>query len=218
MKINNSTVLKIGISVTMVAIAFVMSVVVTQMGPNVSETTSAGMDMPLSYTSEKSSIEKVKQTAQFVVKVPTKMPSSSLKEVYADKDGSGVMILYSDPNLKSISHIGATNIASAEMVLTMGKKDFNPIPTAKDKDVPPIRLGVIYPNGTEKVTGYIPQTPASFISVKINGIDGIGYESKPDDVGNVQPATIRWWDNKTLYTLYGHMSVQELVKIAESMK
>ena len=218
MKKNSKTALKIGLSVTLVAIAFVMATVLTHIGPNMDETASAGMSVPISQISEKSTLEKAKQEAQFVMKVPTKLPSSALKEVYADKDGSGVMILFSDPNLKSINQIGGADIGSAEIVLTMGKKDFNPIPGAIDKNVSPMKISSIYPNGTEIVNGYLPQTPADFVPVTINGISGIGFESRPDDMGNMQPATIRWWDNNTLYTLYGHTSVQELVKIAESMQ
>ncbi len=156
---------------------------------------------------------------QFLYKgIPIKLSLSSLKEVYADKDGSSVLILYSDPHMKSVNQIGGVDIGSAEIVLTMGKKDFNPIPAAKDKNVPPMQIFTKYPNGTEIVNGYIPQTSADFVSVTINGIDGIGLESKSDNMGNTQPATIRWWNNNTLYTLYGYTSVQELVKIAESMQ
>jgi hypothetical protein len=215
---NSKTAVKIGISITLVAIAFAMSMVVAQIGPKMNETASAGMSIPISNISEKSTLEKAKQNAQFVMKVPTKLPLSSLKETYADKDGSSVLILYSDSHMKSINQIGGADIGSAEIVLTMGKKDFNPIPAAKDKNVPPMEVFTKYPNGTEIVNRYIPQTPADFISVTINGIDGIGFESKSDNMENMQPATIRWWDNNTLYTLYGYTSVQELVKIAESMQ
>lgn len=203
----------------MVAIAFAISVVVIQVGSTGDKTSSVGMSVPISDISDKSTLEKAKQNAQFAMKVPTKLPMSSLKEVYVDKDGSSVMVLYSDPNMKSLNHIGGVNIGSATIVLTMGKESLNPIPSAKNKDsVLPMKLSTLYPNGTEKIVGYIPQTPASFVSVTIKGVDGIGFESKLDDVGNLQPATMRWWDNNTLYTLYGYTSVQELVKIAESMQ
>ncbi len=214
----SKTTLKIGISTTLVAIAFVMATVMTQVSPNIDAITSAGMSVPISHISEKSTLETAQQKAQFAMKVPTKIPSSALKEVYVDRDGSGVMILYSDPSMKPINQIGGADIGSAEIVLTMGKKDFNPIPAAIDKNVLPMKIVSIYPNGTEVIKGYVPQTPADFVSVTINDMGGIGLESTSDDAGNVYPSTIRWWDNKTLYTLYGHASVQELVKIAESMK
>jgi len=214
----SKTTIKIGIAATLVAFAFVMATVLTPVGSNTDVTGSVGMSVPISHISEQSTLEKAKQTAQFMLKVPTKLSSTALKEVYAEKDGSGVMILYSDPNMKSINQIGGANIGSAEIVLTIGKEDFNPIPGATDKNIPPMKMTTIYPNGTETIDGYIPQTPANFVSVTINDIDGIGFETTTDDAGNVHPATIRWWDNKTLYTLYGHTSVQELVKIAESMQ
>ena len=213
----SKTTIKIGIAATLVAIAFVMTTVLTPIDSNM-DVTSPGMSVPISHISEKSTLDKAKQNAQFMLKVPTKLSSSALKEVYAEKDGSGVMILYSDPNMKSINQIGGANIGSAEIILTMGKKDFNPIPDAMDNDVLPMKMITRYPNGTETIDGYIPQTSADFVTVTINGIDGISLESTSDDAGNVYPATIRWWDNKTLYTLYGHTSVQELIKIAESMQ
>jgi hypothetical protein len=216
--LKSKTTLRIGISTSLVAIAFVMATVLTQVSSNIDATASAGMSVPISQISEKSTLDTAKQKAQFAMKVPTKIPSSALKEVYADRDGSGVMILYSDPSMKPINQIGGADIGSAEIVLTMGKKDFNPIPAAIDKNILPMKIVSIYPNGTEVIKGYVPQTPADFVSVAINGIEGIGLESTSDDAGNVYPSTIRWWDNKTLYTLYGHTSVQELVKIAESMR
>src|SRR3989344_3708660 len=95
----SKTTIKIGIAATLVAIAFVMATVLTSIGSNMDTTASAGMSVPISHISEKSTLEKAKQNAQFMLKVPTKLSSSALKEVYAEKEGSGVTLLYSDPSM-----------------------------------------------------------------------------------------------------------------------
>lgn len=218
MKTNfKQTSIKIGFSAMLVGFAFVLATIVTPLNLHDHNAISVGMSSPISQLAEKTTIENIKAKTQFA-KMPSYLPtSSSIKDVYVEKDGSGALILYSNSDLKPINHIGGTDIGSAELVLTMAKKSINPIPSLTKKDVPPMTITWKDENGVEHIK-YIDQSPPDFISINVNGVQGIGLASKADDSGIIQPATIRWWDNTTLYTLYGYTTLQELVNIAKSIQ
>jgi hypothetical protein len=210
------TIIKIGFSTTLATFAFVLATIIAPLNAHDHDAISAGMSTPISQLAEKTTIGNLKAMAQFE-KTPSNLPSSSIKDVYVEKDDSGALITYSNSNLKSIHHIGGADIGSAELVLTIAKESANPIPHLTQRDVSPMSITWKDESGVEHVK-YVDQSPADFISINVNGAKGIGLESKDDSSGVIQPATIRWWDNTSLYTLYGYTSVQELVKIAEAIK
>ena len=220
MKKNNQkqTTIKIGFSAMLVGLAFILATVLVPDDASLDKTRAAGISIPITQLGEKIILDEARQQSQFAIKVPTNLPQSSMKDVFSDKNGTWTLILYSKPGIQSINRIGGTEIGSAEIVVAMEKTMQNPILGTKSKTIDPIKVTSIDHNTGEQTVTYIEQTLADFIPLTVNGVEAIGLESLTDDSGEVQPATIRWWDKDTLYTIYAHVPLKELVSIAESMR
>lgn len=208
---------KIAMGVVMVILAFaVFSVIDMPVAENI---VSAGLARSLSEGAYKVSLEEASQLTQMRILTPDSLPqSTTLKDVYVDRGETGVIILYSSPDLKPISKIGATDIDSAEIAVTMTKKQNNPIPGVKNMEGHTMEAIVTYANGTQVTKNIEQSLPIEYVDVTINGVEGIGFETRSDYSGQIYPASVSWWDNNVLYRVHSHLPMDELVKIAESMK
>lgn len=177
--------------------------------------TAPAMTVPEWYLGKKVSIDEAKQNAKFDMKVPTALPeSTSLKNVFLSEDANRALILYSNPTMKVIKGPAGTLSISAEIVIEMGSMETNPIPGLKEP-IPPIRVFVQEADRPELEVAQIPQD-ADFTFVTINGIEGVGRETKVAG-GIHQPASIAWWSNNTYYIISADLPLQALLRIAESM-
>ena len=173
-----------------------------------------GLFLPESYLGDKLTIQQAK-TAQVDMKIPTALPeSTTLTQVYADKDRSNIFVLYSNPTMKNVDRISSISIPKTTIIVHMEKMENNPIPYAR-AELPPLTI-TVEEEGKPAQTILVEQTPPPLVTVKVNGVDGFVLEA--DEKSNRPLSKISWWENNTLYNISADLSIPRLVNLAESMQ
>jgi hypothetical protein len=147
--------------------------------------------VPLSNLGNSTSLQNAEATAGFPLALPSSLPPDTLlSDVRVPEQGQLVTLLYGNPALQSLS------IYPAQIAIAISQSPDTII---------------------DAVPAYLPQ---GYVRVSVGSSPGFArapYDC-PGMVGMLEPGQLQWWKNGTRYSIFSNLSIDQMTRIAESMK